>query len=106
MDIEVVQRDGSSARMMIPLPSSGAPQYWIYAPPTDAADWHGQLLVWLQEEVSTGGLGSSRTRVAVGDESYVVIESYGFRSADPAKHARLAASAGPFGWNGSADRDE
>ena len=100
-DVLLAQRDGAAARLSIGLPSSGAPQYWLYAEPEDAADWVGQLLVWIDEEVFTGGLGPACARELRGDESYVVVTNYGWQLTDGAEHARLTAAAGPLGWHGA-----
>jgi len=94
------QPDGHAARLVIPLPSSGEPQYWIYATPVDADDWVQQLLIWIDEEVDTLGLVSGRVRTDYEGESYVEATPYGWRVSDPDDHERLSASAGPGGWNG------
>ncbi|BDZ49703.1 hypothetical protein GCM10025867_19440 [Frondihabitans sucicola] len=57
------------------------------------------MLAWLDEEVFTGGLGPSRAREFRYGASYVVAETYGFRLADPAEHARLTIAAGPLSWH-------
>lgn len=101
VDVALEQRDGQRARLLISPPSSGAPQYWLYAIPRDARDWVEQLLIWTDDEVFTGGLGGSRARMISAGDSYVITENYGWRLADAAEHARLRAAAGPFGWNGS-----
>ena len=98
VDLRLEQRDGLSARLLVGLPSSGAPQYWLYAPPTDANDWVEQLLIWIDEEVFTSGLVSGRVRELHGGESYVVIANYGWQVSDPMEHARLASAAGPPEW--------
>lgn len=97
----VQQRDGTSARLILDLPSSGAPQYWLHGTPHDADDWVGQLLIWTDEEVYTLGLGSSRQRETRDGESYVVVANYGWQRSDVQEHARLTAAAGPQGWHGS-----
>lgn len=88
-----------SARLRVRLPSTGAPQWWLYAPPEDAADWVSQFFVWTDEEVLTGGLGDSRARIDVDGESHVVAANYGWQLSDPREHARFTALAGPFGWH-------
>ena len=88
-----------SARLRVRLPSTGAPQWWLYAPPEDADDWALQFLVWTDEEVHTDGLGDSRERVDVDGVSHVVPTNYGWQRADPRQHARFTALAGPFGWH-------
>lgn len=100
VDVALEQRDGQQARLLISLPSSGAPQYWLYAIPRDAEHWVEQLLIWTDEQVFTGGLGDSRARMISGGDSYVITENYGWRLADAAEHASLKAAAGPFGWSG------
>ena len=44
-DIELQQRDGQTARLVVSLASSDSPQYWFYAPPANARDWVAQLLI-------------------------------------------------------------
>lgn len=98
IDLEVfhLERD-DRARLRLDLPSSGAPQHWLYsAPPVDAADWVSQLLIWLDEEVDTGGLGSWAERETVDGESYVMPFAWGFVSADPERRDRLARESTPF----------
>ncbi|WP_285117386.1 hypothetical protein [Leifsonia sp. fls2-241-R2A-40a] len=99
-DFEVRQRDGLAARIQIALPSAVAPQHWLYVTPENARDWVSQLVIWLDEEVYTGGLGEDRSRVERDGASYVVVESYGWQLRDPHEHARLKALAGEHGWNG------
>lgn len=58
----------------------GRDQFWIHAGPDDADDWAGQLFLWIEEEVATGGLGTSRARVLEPREesdveSYVIAEA-------------------------------
>ncbi len=98
--LSVTCTDGtSSARLRVGLPSSGAPQWWLYMPAEDATDWVGQFLIWTDEEVQTSGLGPSRVRVDVDGVSHVIAENYGWRVTDPVEHARLHALAGPYGWH-------
>lgn len=99
-DIEMRQRDGLAARLLVALPSSRSQQYWLYAPPSDARDWTSQLLTWLDEQVFTSGLGESRVRAITEGSSYVIAEPYGWRLRDREEHARLTAAAGPAGWYG------
>ncbi|TFD72942.1 hypothetical protein [Cryobacterium gelidum] len=100
-DIELQQRDGLTARLVVSLVSSDSPQYWLYAPPANAEDWVNQLLIWIDEEVFTLGLGASRSRTASDGVSYVSVEPYGWRRSDEHDHLRLKAAAGPEGWNGN-----
>jgi hypothetical protein len=71
------------------MPSSGLSMPWLYAEPEDAVDWVAQLLVFLDEEVGTGGLGSGRVREDVDGGSYVVVRGYGFKLADKKRHEEL-----------------
>ncbi|WP_439693855.1 hypothetical protein ACRQ4B_06400 [Curtobacterium sp. SP.BCo] len=100
-DVRITQRDGESARLRIRMPASGSPQYWVYARPADAADWVGQLLTWIDEEVFADGLGPGRLRDDHGGESYVIVANHGWHHIDTEEHARLTAAAGPRGWHGS-----
>jgi len=100
LDIELIQRDGHSARIVLALPSSREPQYWLYAPPKTADDWIQQLLIWIDEEVFTGGLMAGRTRTLHDGASYVQVAPYGWRLAKATEHARLSKAAGPRGWHG------
>ncbi len=88
-----------SARLEVRLPSTGAPQWWLYAPPEDAEAWVSQFLIWTDEEVLTGGLGDSRERIDVDDVSHVVAANHGWQLSDPREDARQTALAGPFGWH-------
>ncbi|WP_156242681.1 hypothetical protein [Microbacterium oryzae] len=97
IDMALVHRDGVGARMVVPLPSSGGSQPWLYADPDDADDWVGQLLIWVDEEVYTAGLRAGRTRVDTDDASYVELTSYGWRVSDPAEHERLLNFGTPQG---------
>ncbi|MET4052469.1 hypothetical protein ABID81_001839 [Frigoribacterium sp. PvP054] len=98
VDFELQQRDGHSARLVIQHPSSGAPQFWLFATPADADDWVGQLLLWIDEEVFTSGLMEGRARVEHDGDSYVQAAPYGWRLDDPGEHERLMEAAGPKGW--------
>lgn len=100
-DIELQQRDGLTARVIVSLASSDSPQYWLYAPPANAGDWVNQLLIWIDEEVFRLGLGASRSRTAAEGVSYVSVEPYGWRQSDEHDHLRLKAAVGPNGWHGS-----
>lgn len=100
VDIELAQRDGHAARLVLALPSSGEPQFWLYTAPEDAEDWVQQLLIWIDEEVFTGGLVSGRTRSTHDGASYVQVVPYGWRVTKAKEHARLSRAAGPFGWHG------
>ncbi|MFJ3384047.1 MULTISPECIES: hypothetical protein [unclassified Curtobacterium] len=100
VDVRITQRDGESARLLVEMPASGSPQYWVYARPESAADWVGQLLTWIDEEVFTDGLGSGRVRAEHRGESYVVVTNYGWQLTDTAEHTRLSGTAGPQGRNG------
>jgi hypothetical protein len=99
MGMRIEQADGRHASLRVGLPSTGAPQWWSYAPPTDADDWVRQFLIWIDEEVETGGLGETRERTTIDGDSHVIAEAYGWRRADPTEHARLQALAGPSGWH-------
>ena len=99
VDLELRQRDGHSGRLVIQLPSSGAPQFWLYATPTDADDGVGQLLLWIDEEVFTSGLMVGRARVEHDGESYVRAAPYGWGLDSPGEHERFMEAAGPGGSN-------
>ena len=100
LDLALKQRDGRHARIVLPLPSSGSPQYWLYAAPDNATEWANQLLIWIDEEVGTDGMGETRARAINGGESYVIAENYGWRRQNASEHERLVAAAGPDGWFG------
>lgn len=55
VDVELIQRDGHSARLLIALPSTGESQYWLFFLPENAEERVEQLLLWLDEEVSPAG---------------------------------------------------
>jgi hypothetical protein len=95
LDLRLVQVSGQTARIRIALPSSGSDQPWIYAAPRDAADWTSQLLVWIDEEVETGGLSDGRLRVEEAGVTYVVVAPYGWRRASEAEHERLLGVTHP-----------
>jgi hypothetical protein len=97
IDMEIAGR-ASVARLRIAAPSSNRAQHWLYAAPEDERDWAEQLLTWIQEEVATGGLSSSRARVEIGGKSYVVAVAYGWRRAEEAEHLRLQRATPPTGW--------
>ena len=103
VDFAIKQRSGERARLVISLPSSGAPQFWLHGAPASAADWVGQLLLWIDEEVHTLGLGNSRARAIHDGNSYVIAENYGWRVTDPVRHEELKAAAGPLGWAGGGE---
>lgn len=90
LDFEVRQRNEESVRVVVPAPSSSTTPTWLYSDPVDAADWVVQLLIWVDEEVCTAGLGTSRVRVTRAGESYVVVEDYGWRVSDPIRHRQLS----------------
>ncbi|MDN4639797.1 hypothetical protein QCD70_06055 [Agreia sp. PsM10] len=99
IDLAIEQRDGKRARLVVALPSSERPQYWLWRIPEDANDWVGQFLITcLDEEVYTGGLGQSRARTQRDGESYVSIVNYGWQVSDAERHRHLSLSAGPLGW--------
>jgi hypothetical protein len=100
LDFRVSRRQENPARLRIGLPESGEKQFWLYVRPHDHADWVGQLLNWIEEEVATGGLGASRVREEREGESYVLVEPYGWRLADESRHRELLSAAGPDGWYG------
>ncbi|WP_146168497.1 hypothetical protein [Rathayibacter caricis] len=89
LDFRLVQHGGQAARIKIALPSSGGDQPWLYATPRDAADWTSQLLVWIDEEVETGGLSGGRLQVDEAGTTYVIVASYGWRRASEVEHNRL-----------------
>ncbi|HKT58036.1 MAG TPA: hypothetical protein VJR25_14835 [Microbacterium sp.] len=93
VDMAVEQRDGQRARIVIALPSSDAAQPWLYREPESADDWLQQFLIWMDEEILTGGLNASRARELVHGESYVIVVPYGWRSSDPKEHSRLMAAS-------------
>lgn len=105
MELEITgRRPADVAYLGIALPSTGRDQFWLYVLPDDATDWAQQLLVWIEEEVATGGLGPSRVRVERDGHSHVVAVSYGWQLSDPAEHARLLTAAPAAGWfNGGTD---
>lgn len=105
IDLELTQGT-NTARLEVDLPGAGRAQFWIYATPTSARDWVGQLLTWIDEQMYTGGLTQGVfARRDVGSKSYLIVEPYGFRSADPDRHAKLSSSVGPDGWHSDiADR--
>lgn len=101
MHVDLVS-GSNRARVRFNLPSSGRPMPWLYSEPENAADWVGQLLVFVDEEVDTGGLGYSRVRETLDGVSHVVVTGYGFKLADTARHEKLEALAGPDGtWSGT-----
>lgn len=100
LDVELVQRDGHSARLLIALPSSGELQYWLFAPPEDAQRWVSQLFIWIDEEVFTSGLSDGRARLEKDGDSYVQTAPYGWRLTDASEDARLSKAAGSQGWYG------
>lgn len=89
VDLEISTMPRKSVRLRIGLPSSTKPQPWIYRPAEDAADWIEQLMIWIEEEVRTGGMSSRRARDKDGDSEYVIVESYGWRRSNPDAHQRL-----------------
>lgn len=93
-DFELRERDGLVARIQVALPSRDMSVPWLYSMPANAVEWTSQLLIWLDEEVFTLGLGVSRARVERDGESYVIVEGYGWRVSDPREHARRMASGG------------
>ncbi|WP_146236783.1 MULTISPECIES: hypothetical protein [unclassified Curtobacterium] len=95
----IEQAGGQKAHLRVRLPSTGAPQWWLHAPPEDAGDWAGQFITWTDEEVDTDGLGGTRARTTIDGASHVIAENYGWRLSDQVEHARLHALAGPFGWH-------
>lgn len=99
IELEITSRRGEpSAFLRVAAPSSGRDQYWIYVIPRDATDWAEQLFAWIEEEVATGGLDSSRIRVDEGGRSFVVALSYGWQLSGRAEHERLLAAAPAGGW--------
>lgn len=101
IEIELRQ-NGEVARTLIALPGSGRPTPWIIFPdPVDAADWVGQLVTWLDEEMFTAGLGPAYYRGTDGEVPRLVVDGYGFRNSDPIEHQRLRRAVGPHGWQES-----
>lgn len=95
LDLGIRGRSGAAARVRVALPRTERDQFWIYVEPEDADDWASQLFLWIEEEVQTGGLSSSRVRTEIGGESYVLVELYGWRLADRGEHERLVEALGP-----------
>lgn len=89
VDLEISTMPRESVRLGIGLPSPNKPQPWIYRPAEGAADWIEQLMIWMEEEVRTGGMTSRRARTVDGDSEYVMVESYGWRRSNPDAHERL-----------------
>lgn len=100
IDFRINSKGVDPARLRVGLPHSGDAQYWLYIRPDNSADWVGQLLLWIEEEVETGGLRASRVREDRGGASYVVVEPYGWRLSSPSEHQRRLSAAGPDGWHG------
>lgn len=98
VDLALGGTNAAAGWLRLALPSTGLPQPWLYAPPDNADDWVDQLLIWVMEEVDTGGLTSSREREEIGERSFVVVEGYGWRLSDPDEHERLSQLVGPHGW--------
>lgn len=99
VELQLMQGE-REARLVVPTPSSTDLQPWIYMRIEDPAHWAEQLMVWLDEEMFTGGLLDSRARVDLDGTSSVVVQPYGFQRSDPDEHARLLEAAGPHGWYG------
>lgn len=98
LDIRISGTAGGSARLRLPLPSTGRSQGWLSDDLDTAEHWVTLLLIWIMEEVDTAGLTSSRAREEIDGVSYVILEGYGWRVSDPAEHERLQRAAGPDGW--------
>lgn len=104
LHLEIVGMYGSgTAWLRVALPRSGRDQYWLYVRPDDAEDWAGQLFIWMEEEVATGGLGDSRRRAERDGRSYVIPVSYGWQRSNETEHKRGLASCPPDGWYGPLD---
>lgn len=78
---------------------------WLFAGSEDAEDWVGQLLVFLDEEVDTGGLGAGVVREDINGNSYLVITGYGFKSTDKMRHQKLDKLFGPHGMSPAPGRE-
>jgi hypothetical protein len=98
LELEIEASTGRSVWLRISSPSTGREQYWLYVTPVDERDWAEQLVAWIEEEVGTGGLTSSRSRIEEDGRSFVVAVPYGWRLADDAQHRRLEAAVPPGGW--------
>jgi hypothetical protein len=98
-----LRQSGESARVLVPLPSSGRPQPWLsHSAPDNAAGWVEEFLLWLDEEMFSGGLGPHYATKAIDGINRLVIEGYGFRLSDVTRHRHLLDAAGPDGsWDGS-----
>lgn len=98
IEIELRQ-NGEVARTRLALPGSGRPTPWITSSdPGDTEDWVGQLVIWLDEEMFTGGLGPALYREPDGEVYTLVVDGYGFRRCDPVDHQRLRTTVGPHGY--------
>ncbi|MHC5797320.1 hypothetical protein ACVXZ4_14295 [Lacisediminihabitans sp. FW035] len=110
-DVRVLEAGGGRVRVQflqgtlegsvdVALPSSNAIAPWLYMVPKDSNDWVGQLLIWFDEEMFTGGLGPSRARINVDGHDLLVVAPYGLRRSDPSDHSWLLGLASPEGWSG------
>ena len=107
LDVELSQA-GATVRTWVALPGSLRPQPWLveWESHEDPEAWVRQLVDWLDEEISTGGLGPAYLRVVDDDQPRLVVDGYGFRRADEAEHQRLRRTVGPHGWHARTRRRE
>lgn len=85
--IHVIEQDEVFG-LVVPGPTSDAPQPWVYVQPVDVEDWSNMLAFWLDENL-TGGAEPFATTVRDG-LPFFLVEPYGLRLADPATHSRMA----------------
>jgi hypothetical protein len=100
--VDVELRQGTrAARIWIALPASDRPRPWLDPDDDAGADtWVEQLLLWLNEEMDTVGIGDAVAHVQGPDGvARIVADGYGFRVADVAEHQRLRRAVGPYGWH-------
>jgi hypothetical protein len=87
--VRIRGKRGGEAWIRLPFSRSWEEQHWLHAEPEDEEDWAVQLLNWIDEEVRTLGLGSSRQRQMEGNRSFVLPEIYGWRRSNGAVHEQL-----------------
>lgn len=98
IDLGLEQAD-RQARLRVPMPSTRRPSPWlVWSAKDDPAGWVDDFLLWLDEEMFTGGLGPETVLVERDGQVWVVVTGYGFRQRDELRHQELAAAAGPYGW--------
>ena len=94
-----LEQAGLRARLRVPMPSTRRPSPWlVWSVDDDAAGWVDDFLLWLDEEMFTGGLGPEIALVERDGHDWVTVTGYGFRRRDELRHQELAAAAGPYGW--------